>query len=849
MAARLSFSQYRLEAEIERYRAGCQWDKIPALVEQLVSTRIHENDDYGDLLLAESLLEECLLENMALLRSSTPLMDDSLPKLATAKSHLNKILNRGRLEPRYLNEALLLMAKVHYAQGRYRDAQGMCAKAVIDHLTQDEQPVYHLRLLAEAFVIKGLSLDRQALSSASRVRLSEREDECLSCYLRACDAALLYLQELDKLMVVGQPGKGTKYHISSGYLEFDLSFFQQAALQSAYLSLLHKGHLAKGTQQLRRVLRTVDSRSSQSFRKAAARRLAEVLLSSISEDAYWDPLSPPPEDWLQREGPISSKEALLPTSRLPEYYSKDGSVFCPRDVVEEAVLLLLTTESMASGDAVISLTTDQKGAQEASLQDATSLYDMLTIGLARRGQYALLSQRLEGAMKFSFNEFHLCYQLGLSFMASGKAASAVSVLKECTQMQPDDPTLPLLAAKICINQLRWLEQGEALAQSVVAMGDEAGDFLPRAHLAIGLCYSLRATEATLKVTQDDFNRRALESLQRAHLLDPDDPQIALYLALQLALVRQVTAAMVPLEMVLSLWPDNLSCLHLLVLVLSAQKQYQPAMETLTVALTQHPDNFSLLFTKVKLEEVLLGPEAALRTCEDMLQLWQSRYEGVRSGDAEEGSNDSDPVTLSRMPSGTHLTLPDFQDVETGSQSAASVAASRLEQAWSEVSGNSSSHRQGPAHIWLTLERIWLQAGELFMAERREKEAQFCAQEASAVSPASHAVLLLRGRLAELRGCDGEAKTLYDEALTIHPQGHRILMHLGQLLMRTGRRGLGEKMLRDAVQAQSTAHEAWSCLGEALQRQGSAQAADCFLTALELEASCPIRPFSIIAREL
>uniref|UniRef100_A0A3B3QGU9 Tetratricopeptide repeat domain 7A n=1 Tax=Paramormyrops kingsleyae TaxID=1676925 RepID=A0A3B3QGU9_9TELE len=705
--------------------------------------------------MAESLLEECLLENMALLRSSTPLMDDSLPKLATAKSHLNKILNRGHLEPRYLNEALLLMAKVHYAQGRYRDAQGMCAKAVIDHLTQDEQPVYHLRLLAEVFVIKGLSLDRQAVSSASRLRLSEREDECLSCYLRACDAALLYLQELDKVC-----------RMRLGLL-FDLSFFQQAALQSAYLSLLHKG------------------------------RLAEVLLSSISEDAYWDPLSPPPEDWLQREGPISSKEALLPTSRLPEYFSKDG-VFCPRDVVEEAVLLLLTTESMVRRSVCLSLS----GAQEASLQDATSLYDMLTIGLARRGQFALLSQRLEGAMKFSFNEFHLCYQLGLSFMASGKAASAVSVLKECTQMQPDDPTLPLLAAKICINQLRWLEQGEALAQSVVAMGDEAGDFLPRAHLAIGLCYSLRATEGDGGAGESSFPP---PPHCRAHLLDPDDPQIALYLALQLALVRQVSSALP-----------------------------RPARRSHRV-----PVCLPLLFTKVKLEEVLLGPEAALRTCEDMLQLWQSRYEG--------GSNDSDPVTLSRKPSGTHLTLPDLHDVETGSQSAASVAASRLEQAWSEVSGNSSSHRQGPAHIWVTLERIWLQAGELFMAERREKEAQFCAQEASAVSPASHAVLLLRGRLAELRGCDSEAKTLYDEALTIHPQGHRILMHM--LLMRTGRRGLGEKMLRDAVQAQSTAHEAWSCLGEALQRQCSMQAADCFLTALELEASCPIRPFTIIAREL
>lgn len=59
------------------------------------------------------------------------------------------------LQPRYLNEALLLMAKVHYVQGRYRDAQGMCARVGLEELTQDDQPTYHLRLLAEAFVIKG----------------------------------------------------------------------------------------------------------------------------------------------------------------------------------------------------------------------------------------------------------------------------------------------------------------------------------------------------------------------------------------------------------------------------------------------------------------------------------------------------------------------------------------------------------------------------------------------------------------------------------------------------------------------------------------------------------------------
>lgn len=527
------------------------------------------------------------------------------------------------------------------------------------------------------------------------------------------------------------------------------------------------------------------------------------------------------------------------------------SCFCPQDVVEEAVLLLLITESMASGDAVISRAPDQKEVRETSLQDATSVYDLLSIGMARRGQYAMLSECLERAMKFSFNEFHLWHQLGLSLMASGKGVAAVSVLKECSRMRPEDPSLPLLAAKVCIGQLHWLEEAQALSQTVVSMGEEAAEFLPRAFLSLGLSCSLQASDATLKADRDEFNRRALQALHKAHALDPNDAQIALYLSLQLALVRQVTAAMEPLQVALSLRSDDLHSLHLLALLLSAQKHLQHALDTLNLALSQHPDNYNLLFTKVKLEEALFGPGVALQTCEDMLQLWQNRYEMNRTSEGDDNSSvpPADPTPITRKPSLLHLTLPDFLETDSGSQSGMSVAASRLEQAMSEVSAISSAHRHGPAYIWTILERIWLQAGELFLAEGRVKEAQFCVAEACVLSPASPSVLLLRGRLAQVRGSLEEAKGLYDEALAIHPTGHSILVHLGQLLVQSGRAGLGEKVLRDAVQAQSLAHEAWSGLGEALQSLGSSQAPDCFLTALELEASSPIRPFTIIPREL
>uniref|UniRef100_A0A8C7XLE7 Tetratricopeptide repeat domain 7A n=1 Tax=Oryzias sinensis TaxID=183150 RepID=A0A8C7XLE7_9TELE len=339
------------------------------------------------------------------------------------------------------------------------------------------------------------------------------------------------------------------------------------------------------------------------------------------------------------------------------------------------------------------------------------------------------------------------------------------------------------------------------------MGEEAGEFLPRAYLALGLCFSRQASEGKKLLTKKSHTT----GIETAHffLVDPKDAKISLNLALQLAIVRQVSAAMEPLQAALSLHGDDLHSLHLLTLLLSAQKHHCHALETLNLALSQHPDNLNLLLTKVKLEEAMFGPAAALQTCEEMLQCWLSHH-------------------------------------DVSSHSSPSVAVSRLDAALSEVSDMSSTRRHGPPHIWITLERVWLQAGELFMADCRFKEAQYCIAEAASLFPNSHSVLLQRGRLAELRGQPDDAKGHYDEALAIHPTGERVL---GRLLVNTGRAHLAEKVLRDAVQFHSTSHEAWSGLGEALQALGSSQAPDCFLTALELEASCPIRPFTIIPREL
>lgn len=43
------------------------------------------------------------------------------------------------------------------------------------------------------------------------------------------------------------------------------------------------------------------------------------------------------------------------------------------------------------------------------------------------------------------------------------------------------------------------DEAEALSQTVVCMGEEAGEFLPRAYLSLGLSCSLQASEGTVRV--------------------------------------------------------------------------------------------------------------------------------------------------------------------------------------------------------------------------------------------------------------------------------------------------------------------------------------------------------------
>uniref|UniRef100_A0A3P8R7I0 Tetratricopeptide repeat protein 7B n=1 Tax=Astatotilapia calliptera TaxID=8154 RepID=A0A3P8R7I0_ASTCA len=934
MTARKSGS--RLEIEIERCRSEAQWDKIPELVRQL-SAKLISNDDLGELLLGECKLQTYLKEN-PIKQGTSPRVQR--PKLLEVRKHLTAALDRGNLKPDYIQEASLLMAKLCYVEGEYKDALGHYSKVNLDDMQLAGAPVYRLSMIAESYATKGLCLEKvpaaspslsnkNAGSPASNRSMTEREQEIITCYEKSGDIALLYLQEAEKVCS-GIQNRSPKPGPTAQ--DQELGYFLETGLQRAHVIHFKNGNLTQGVGRFREILRAIETRTTQNLRMTIARQLAEILLRGMCEQSYWSPLEDPPVvsplDDPTRQGHTHSKSYSL--SRRPRVYSGEN-LFCPQENTEEALLLLLISESMANRDAVLSRIPEHNNDRIISLQSASVVYDLLTIALGRRGQYEMLSECLERAMKFAFEEFHLWYQLALSLMAAGKSARAVKVLKECIRLKPDDPTIPLLAVKLCIGPLHWLDEGECFAKMVIDMGEKAAEFRAKGYLAIGLVYSLKATDASLRSTQEEYQRKALGAFQRAQSLSPTDHLAAFYLALQLAVSRQIPEALGYVRQALQLQGDDVHSLHLLALLLSAQKHYHDALNIIEMALSEYPENFNLLYTKVKLEAMCRGPEEALLTCKHMLQIWKSFYNLTNPSDSGRGSSLLDRAIADRRQLNA-MTLPDFSDPETVSPTspstmstvssplsspsspvfifqpphtplpplrkpsfrsplpslppalppppppprtktrthsfcnhaivrqlssncsvhATSIAASRVEQALSEVASSlqSSAPKHGPLHPWMTLAQIWLHAAEVYIGMSKPAEATACTQEAANLFPTSHNVLYMRGQIAELRGNMDEAKRWYEEALSINPTHVKTMQRLGLILHQLQRYSLSEKVLRDAVQVNSTAHDVWNSLGEVLQAQGNTAAAtECFLTALELEASSPILPFTIIPRAL
>nr|XP_034182983.1 tetratricopeptide repeat protein 7B isoform X2 [Osmia lignaria] len=818
----------RIESEIDKNREEGNWKKVIELAEHL-KTQYPSNECLANFLCGEGRLESFL--------EQTPPVDANIGKarngLAETRRYLLLAANEKDKQALVVLDAHLLLGKVHYAMGMYEEALNHYQQAELHALTEKPLPCRSLRIIAESYAIKGLCLEKLPPYSKSKYKIAEWQEQIIKCYEIAGDLTLVYLQEQDKLAMQHQNGTSTVNSNNAGTNSSQSSFCStkhigpilETTLQRAPILYIQTGNIQGAINRYREVLSAVESTATQSLRVMLTRQLAEVLVRGISGAEY----KPPEPSSDTTDSPWKPKKYLGP------------NMFVPRNEYEETILLLLISEAMAVRDAVLSQSPEFKEARIHAFENATAVYDLLTVVVVRWSQVDLLYESFERAMKFSHEEAHVWTQCALCLISMGRYMHAYRVLRVVARLTPQKVMPCLLIARLCYEQLNMVREGIEWSQKALQRETKNSQGMQsRCHLYIGIGHSILATNTIVKMDKTYHTKTALECFQKAQQCDPNDHLAEYYLAHEYAINRQINDAMIHVKIALNLRAEHIPSLHLLVLLLSAHKQYSEALHLVNSVLEEYPDNLNFLYVKAHLELRSIGGEQALFTIKHMLLLWKHLYEDQTNTNCNEQHSEKRSETRSVF----QLYASEMSDKDSSSVHAQSLAASRVEQALSEVASSLSSFtpKPGPQRAWLLQLQVWLLLTEVYLVLDQPNGAVLSLQEATNIFPLSHHIMYTRGLLHEYKLEYMEAKQCYQNAVSINPSHIKSLQHLGLIYHYLGSQRLAEKTLRDAAKIDPNSHQTWYNLGKVLESLGEVEAAsDCMATALEVETTNPILP--------
>ncbi|KAL6449285.1 hypothetical protein ACFW04_000725 [Cataglyphis niger] len=765
----------RIESEIDRNREEGNWKKVIELAEHL-KVQYPSNECLANFLCGEGRLESFL--------EQTPPIDANISKarngLVETRKYLILAANEKDKQALVVLDAHLLLGKLHYAMGMYEDALHHYQQAELDTLTEKQLPCRSLRIIAESYAIKGLCLERLPPNSKSKYKIAEWHEQIIKCYEISGDLTLVYLQEQDKIAMQQQNGISTISTNNTGSTQSPVCTTKhvgpilETALQRAPILYIQAGNIQAAINRYREVLSAVESTATQSLRVTLTRQLAEVLLRGISGADYKAP-----------EGQGDTTVAV--SNRRTNHHSSSDSpwkpkkyagpnMFVPRNEYEETILLLLISEAMAVRDAVLSQSPEFKEARIHAFENATAVYDLLTVVVVRWSQVELLHESFERAMKFSHEEAHVWTQYALCLISMGRYMHAYRVLKVVARLSSQKVMPCLLAARLCYEQLNMISKGIEWSQKALQRETTSPQGMQsRCHLYIGIGHSMLSANTIVKQDKVNHTNTALDCFQKAQQCDPNDHLAEYYLAHEYAINRQITDAIVHVKIALNLRAEHIPSLHLFALLLSAHKQYSEALHVINSVLEEYPDNLNFLYVKAHLELRSIGGVDALYTISHMLHLWKNLYEDQTNVNCNEQQSERRSETRSVF----QLYTSEMSDKDSSSLHAQSLAASRVEHALSEVASSISSFtpKPGPQRAWLLQLQIWLLLTEVFLILDQPNGAVLSLQEATNIFPLSHHIMYTRGLLHEYKLEYTEAKQCYQNAVSINPSHIKSLQHL------------------------------------------------------------------------
>eukprot|EP00731_Ephydatia_muelleri_P001726 Em0001g1726a len=190
----------------------------------------------------------------------------------------------------------------------------------------------------------------------------------------------------------------------------------------------------------------------------------------------------------------------------------------------------------------------------------------------------------------------------------------------------------------------------------------------------------------------------------------------------------------------------------------------------------------------------------------------------------------------------HTKLQDYAKVEMVDPDLASdTGSSQFTMSGPRASVSASNALQ--ARIWCTVADVFLKVG-------KTSDALSCVREAQFLAPHFPSVLLSYGRVMQASDNEKASGELYRSALALQPTNPIALTLIGQLKYHSKRYDQAEKYLQEATAVDQLNHEALYWLGEVFSSQGHKElAANCYRTALDLELTAPLQPFSVVLSSL
>ncbi|KAK5650974.1 hypothetical protein RI129_002003 [Pyrocoelia pectoralis] len=814
------YNSVKMDVDIEKCREEQNWLKVIQLAEQLKEKERSPYFEYlANFLIGEGKLEKYLEEwppiEANIHRAKIGLME--------AKQFLELACSSEGNKADVALDSLLLLGKMYYACGQYSDSLNSFKSADLDALSEKKLPLRSLRMVAESFAIRALCNVKVA-AGASKFKKAEKDDETLRSFEIAADLTLLYTQELEKQQYTGVSGTGTHSPQPPAGNKV-LSPILEQSLHEAPSMLLRQGKPIAALERYRVILSSVESQAVHTIRLKCLCQLAELILRGTVSNEYKPPT-------------LMTKDSAW----KPKQYSSLNQ-FVPKNECEESILVLLVAEAMAVRHTVLSQSAEFKEARLNAYHNATLVYDLLTLATVRWGQFALLQESFERAMKFSFEESHVWRQHALSLITAGRYVDALGIFKEVIRLEPNQSVNCLLVARLCYEHLNLPFEGTEFSMEAKKMEfSHSTGLLGRCYLYIGIGYQLQSRNTNLKQEEQVFNECGLKYFNSALEIEPNDHLSEFYLGLQLAIMGRISEALSHVQTALDLRSESSSTLHLLALLLSANSQHVDALEVVEAALQEYPDCLNLMYVKAYLELHLDGGEKALVTGKQMLELWKTLYEGQISSDVPECDRRSDTRSVFQ------LYTSEMSDKDSSSLQAHSMAASRVEHALSEVASSISSFspRPGPQRAWLLQMEVWLLLAEIYLTLDEPAYVQQCIQEATQIYPLSHHIMHMRGVLHMYKKEWSEAKLCFQNAVAINPQHIKSLQQLGLVYCYMGSQGLAESTLREAAKIDPKNHITWYNLGKVLEALGEYEdASNCMATALNVETTSPILPFTSV----